>query len=197
MEAAARILEEAGRDGLNTNAIAARAGVSIGSLYQYFPNKEAILATLVRGKRTDLIVRMRAAVEMAQDLSPEDAVETVIDAGMMHHYTRPRLTLELEAMETQLAIGDETRALSAEMADLVLDTLRRVTPAAGPQEAADVIAICKGLISAASIPEGADGPALVRRCRWAVLGYLDRIDSRASARNSRTAATPSPTIQAE
>ena len=37
-EAAIRILEDEGLDALTTNHVAARAGVSIGTLYQYFPN---------------------------------------------------------------------------------------------------------------------------------------------------------------
>jgi AcrR family transcriptional regulator len=48
LEAAARILAEHGSGGLNTNSIASRAGVSIGSLYEYFPGKEAILVALAR-----------------------------------------------------------------------------------------------------------------------------------------------------
>ncbi|MCA3366430.1 MAG: helix-turn-helix transcriptional regulator, partial [Roseomonas sp.] len=48
LEAAARILEAEGLEAANTNAIAARAGVSIGSLYQYFPDKVAIFAELIR-----------------------------------------------------------------------------------------------------------------------------------------------------
>jgi AcrR family transcriptional regulator len=44
--AAQRVLEKRGVDGLTTNHIAEIAGVSIGSLYQYFPNKEAIVAAL-------------------------------------------------------------------------------------------------------------------------------------------------------
>ncbi|MFN0246720.1 MAG: TetR/AcrR family transcriptional regulator [Kofleriaceae bacterium] len=44
--AAQRVLEQHGVDGLTTNRIAEVAGVSIGSLYQYFPNKEAIVAAL-------------------------------------------------------------------------------------------------------------------------------------------------------
>jgi AcrR family transcriptional regulator len=39
-----KILAEDGPDGLNTNRIAEVAGVPIGSLYRYFPNKEALIA---------------------------------------------------------------------------------------------------------------------------------------------------------
>ncbi len=46
LEAAARILVEAGDSLFNTNAVAARAGVSVGSLYQYFPSKEALISEL-------------------------------------------------------------------------------------------------------------------------------------------------------
>ena len=47
LEASARILESHELHAFNTNAIAARAGVSIGSLYQYFPNKDGILLALI------------------------------------------------------------------------------------------------------------------------------------------------------
>ena len=46
--AARRLLVRGGREALSTNKVAERAGVSIGSLYQYFPDKEAILAELGR-----------------------------------------------------------------------------------------------------------------------------------------------------
>jgi AcrR family transcriptional regulator len=47
LEASARILESDGLRGFNTNSVAAKAGVSVGSLYQYFPNKDAILLALI------------------------------------------------------------------------------------------------------------------------------------------------------
>ena len=50
VEAAARILTKEGADALSTNRIAEVAGVSVGSLYQYFPNREAIVAALVERK---------------------------------------------------------------------------------------------------------------------------------------------------
>lgn len=48
VEAAARVFDEAGYLRATTNEIAAEAGVSIGSLYQYFPNKDAILVEIAR-----------------------------------------------------------------------------------------------------------------------------------------------------
>ena len=47
LEATARVLVREGFDGLTTNGVAQHAGVSIGSLYQYFPNKEALVAALI------------------------------------------------------------------------------------------------------------------------------------------------------
>lgn len=48
IQAATYILTKVGWEGLTTNAIAERAGVNIGSLYQFFPNKEAVIAELQR-----------------------------------------------------------------------------------------------------------------------------------------------------
>ena len=46
LQATARVLAEHGYAGTNTNLIAETAGVSVGSLYQYFPNKNALIAAL-------------------------------------------------------------------------------------------------------------------------------------------------------
>ncbi len=60
-EATARILEEGGEPALTTNAIAARAGVSVGTLYEYFADKQAILVAIAR--RENEKVRARLATE--------------------------------------------------------------------------------------------------------------------------------------
>ena len=66
VEAAAQILERRGPTAFNTNEVAERAGVSIGTLYQYFEDKHAILAAAARrelGEAPPLAGRQRALIE--------------------------------------------------------------------------------------------------------------------------------------
>ena len=53
-EAATQILEREGERAFNTNRLAERAGVSVGTIYQYFPNKEAILIAMARREQEGL-----------------------------------------------------------------------------------------------------------------------------------------------
>ena len=55
LEAAAQILQSDGEERLNTNRIAERAGFSIGTLYQYFADKEAIVAALAERERDKIL----------------------------------------------------------------------------------------------------------------------------------------------
>ena len=81
LEAAARILERGGPDALNTNSVAAMAGVSVGSLYQYFPGKEALLAELVRKWRALLVERIEAVRKDPPD-TLDALVQKLVDAAV-------------------------------------------------------------------------------------------------------------------
>lgn len=62
LEATARILRQHGIAALNTNRIAERAGVSVGTLYGYFPDKAAILVALARRIMADDRAALLAAI---------------------------------------------------------------------------------------------------------------------------------------
>ncbi|MCB4456070.1 TetR/AcrR family transcriptional regulator [Leisingera sp. McT4-56] len=190
VEAAARILETSGRKGLTTNAIADRAGVSIGSLYQYFPNKEAVLAAVLRSKRAELLGWMRDAAARCRDAPPEAALRELLAAGMRHQFERPRLAMEAEYAEQHLQLAPETAALAEEMAQIVLDTIRRFAPDAGPQEARDVVAIAKGMINAAAFAGEAGSAALVQRVERAIRGYLRETASNSAEIRAASSAAP-------
>lgn len=60
LEAATQVLEIAGEPGFNTNVIAERAGVGVGSIYRYFPDKQAILVALGRREKAQVSARIAA-----------------------------------------------------------------------------------------------------------------------------------------
>jgi AcrR family transcriptional regulator len=64
-QATAQIVDSEGEAALSTNKIAAKAGFSIGTLYQYFPTKEAILLAMVRRERERV---MQEAAEFLEDV---------------------------------------------------------------------------------------------------------------------------------
>ncbi len=65
LESAARILGERGWTATTTNAVAETAGVSIGSLYQYFPNKLALVEAVRRRHFDEVLAVLRAATDAA------------------------------------------------------------------------------------------------------------------------------------
>ncbi|WP_238884946.1 TetR/AcrR family transcriptional regulator [Mycobacterium sp. IDR2000157661] len=83
------------REGLKatTNRIAARAGVSIGSLYQYFPNKQALMRALAERHVHDASLRIDAVFKRLRDDEPsfEESVRTILEAIVDLHRDRPAL----------------------------------------------------------------------------------------------------------
>jgi AcrR family transcriptional regulator len=127
-EATARILERRGRKALNTNYIAARAGICIGTLYQYFPNKEAILISMARA----LIESDSAALTNALSSSPDEPNKEpyrVVIHTLITELEKRRETRRA-AIDTLIAegLGCE-QAISAEvLADIVAAKTDRLFP---------------------------------------------------------------------
>jgi len=91
LEACARVLIKHGFDGLTTNAVADAAGVSIGSLYQYFPNKEALVAALVERHIEDRKAATFAELARVALLPIHEAARAVIELTLNAHRVAPDL----------------------------------------------------------------------------------------------------------
>jgi AcrR family transcriptional regulator len=91
IEATARILILDGFDGASTNRIAQRAGVSVGSLYQYFPGKDALVAAVIDRHREELSQVTRGALAKASTQPIKQAVRTLVAAAIEAHRIDPRL----------------------------------------------------------------------------------------------------------
>ncbi len=125
-EASARILQRKGVAAFNTNAVAALAGVSVGTLYQYFPNKDAILIAMARkqlGKALEDVMSGLGSKRSAVDIEPARAavravlkafgerqrlrkvlIETLIARGMSEELSRP-VELVAQAIMGRLSDG--------------------------------------------------------------------------------------------
>jgi len=154
LEAATRLFAEGGLDQVNTNHIAELAGVSIGSLYQYFPSKEAILGELIDRHSEQTIAALAAKLaefdarpipavlrEIVQILLEADTIDVNLhrvfldklpDAGRIEQRSGEirRVTtavrqLLLERRGDELAIGDRDVA-----AVVLVHALEAVTNAA-------------------------------------------------------------------
>jgi AcrR family transcriptional regulator len=91
LEATARILIKEGFDKASTNRVAEVAGVSVGSLYQYFPGKDALVAALIVRHGED--IRRTIGDEMAEavKLPVADGVRRLIAAAIKSHRIDPKL----------------------------------------------------------------------------------------------------------
>lgn len=127
LEASARIFDEEGGAG-TTNRIAEVAGVSIGSLYQYFPDKAALLTALHERQVEEVATAtLRVLEEDAGRLAPE-TVPRMIDELLSIHHTRPNLQRLLHAESPHLAYSElDSRAKQA-LAGFLCDWLQGLAP---------------------------------------------------------------------
>lgn len=82
IRACAKLLASDCYNSLTTNSISERAGVSIGTLYEYFPNRESIVAALTASSCRRLVERMIRAAEEARGMSALEGVEHLLGAGI-------------------------------------------------------------------------------------------------------------------
>lgn len=91
LDAAAYILAERGLDGFTTNHIAERAGVNISSLYQYFPNKLAILEALQARHIAAPDINYAQGLEQLRDQPLEEVVRSLVDVALDMHAANPTI----------------------------------------------------------------------------------------------------------
>jgi len=91
VEATARVLVKEGFDKASTNRIAETAGVSIGSLYQYFPGKDALVAAVIDRHTEDLMQVVRDTLAEVIELPLERAVRRIVSVAVEAHRVDPKL----------------------------------------------------------------------------------------------------------
>jgi AcrR family transcriptional regulator len=91
VEATARILVREGFDRASTNRIGQEAGVSVGSLYQYYPSKEALVVAVIERHNRDLMTVVRCALAEVAAQPVEQGVRKLVAAAIEAHRVDPKL----------------------------------------------------------------------------------------------------------
>ena len=174
LEAAARILEERGLEGYNTNAVAERGGISVGSVYQYFPNKDALTLALIARFEDEILGAAQAAIAASEGKDLKTSLKLLIAGLLKVHDGRAQLNPILETEENRLRAASSGPAASLDLRKLVGTMLARHARELGPIDAAvidDLIVITRAMVDDALQKELSQAAAQ-RRILRAVEGYL-------------------------
>ena len=182
VQAATQVFADRGYAGATTNHIAERAGVSIGSLYQYFPNKEAILVSLAK-RHIEIAGNTLMGLVAGRNLYDTDLTELLrlfIKATLELHTGNPRLNYVIlseavwsaEAMEEVHELEDQFIGQLA----LTLDTHRQVSVKNSRHAAYILVHMIKDLAHEFVIhpPAGMSEEEFVEEMVELVGGYLGR-----------------------
>jgi AcrR family transcriptional regulator len=174
LDVAAQLFEEVGYDAATTNAIAARAGVSIGSLYQFFPNKQAIMEALVERYRAGMTALMTPETGTPVGVLLDRIIEGVAAFDRSHAGFRELFLTADVATAIHRELVGRVDALIAVYFPALDAEMRRQGAAAG-------VAIVKGMMKLSQPPDNLPLEVVLRETSLTLKAYLRTMLERAGA----------------
>jgi len=178
LRAAASVFARLGYHQATTNAIAKEAGVSPDTLYQFFPNKEAIANALAALYAREMAQAERE-IDSEGNLGFTEAIEKLLDLCISFNRKHP----EFHALVTDAPLSTDAReekeALGQAFVDFVADRLRRQRPTLTRSDAAHhgsvALMIFRGILDELTTASPGNRRRLRKAMRNAILRYLDPI----------------------
>ena len=179
LEAAARVFVEDGLEGATTNRIAVVAGVSVGSLYQYFPNKESLVQALLVSHVADAEARRPRALRGPELLTLRERLRIAIGWHLEVHAADPALHEMLTNAAPRLLGADVLREFKSTYHRVMRAVLEPYAAELRPRNldlAAFVVAECMEALTHGAVlhhPELLDRAELVDEMTELLAGYLE------------------------
>jgi len=179
LRAAAHILREEGYEACSTNRVALKAGVSIGSLYQYFPSKEALVMALAERHSEQAYGLLLRTAQEVKDAPLKDAVRGFIEAMGELHKMDPALHRVLTEQTTKIGGYEAVKRLTMASATFVRGYLESLGPSVRKMDldvatflmVTTVEAVTH--VAAMETKHGPTDPKLVDELTHLVLRYLE------------------------
>jgi AcrR family transcriptional regulator len=189
--AAAQVLIEQGYEGATTIRMAERAGVSIGSLYQYFPNKESLIAVLIERHADQIVAIMEEALNDPESATLEDGLRAIIRAGTTAHHLDPKLHKILNEQVPRAGrlakAMDTSRQITRVLERFLRAHASEMRPGRDPAVAAIVIETALEALAHKAVIERRDllADGLIEREIFSLIaGYVSRPDGKRRRRRS-------------
>jgi AcrR family transcriptional regulator len=178
LRAAAAVFGRRGYHETTTNAIAAEAGVSPATLYQFFPNKESIASALA-SKYAREMAEAERAIDAKGVLSFTQAIQELLDVCISFNRRHPEFhTLVVDAPLSAVA-REEKQTLGLAFVDFVASRLRREVRALSRAEAVHhgrvALMIFRGILEALTTAPRSARPRLEQAMRDAIFRYLEPV----------------------
>ncbi|GLW12078.1 TetR family transcriptional regulator [Microtetraspora sp. NBRC 13810] len=189
LDAAEAEIAETGYANTTTNAVAARAGVSPGSLYQFFRNKDEILAGLVgRYEEEQRLFWQRNLTEESAHEPMPDLVDRLVDAMVAFKSSRPAFWALFHGSATSDRLAEVARDLHEAVAHRVAEVFGLRAPHLGPDRchtlARMAVATVRAVMPMVVTAKPEDAPALIGELKTMLNGYLaPALDGTAQPRN--------------
>ena len=151
LDTAAELLVEGGIEGVNTNALAERAGISVGSVYQYFSNKEAILNGL--GARYLEELEQNSIAVLNQDFSDmtiADMVHRIVDPTIDFERKHPAFGSLVSGLQDGGSLTASTKRVDTSILETIQSLVTRIRPDMPDDDARRVASVTKALYKSMS-----------------------------------------------
>lgn len=177
LDAATEVLVEQGFDGVTTNLIAQRAEVSIGSVYQFFPNKFSILYALALRHLDRIAEVRRVAVSPENPISTwEEGIDRVIDALAGYWVSQKALPILWQgirnAPDLLEAVGKSQEKAGEENMELLNYVLPHVDPLRRRLIAQVMVRLSETLLSLSITDAAEQGPYVVEELKLLMKAYI-------------------------
>ncbi|GAB3490822.1 TetR/AcrR family transcriptional regulator [Amycolatopsis cihanbeyliensis] len=175
LDASAELIEEMGYEALTTTLIAKRAGVAVGSLYQFFPDKRAVVQALTQRNLERFMAAVSERLDGVDHQHWWDIVDSLLDIYLQMHREVPGFSkvhfgdvvdqrLLDDRRDNNRVIADSLTGLLAARLDLPTESI--ALPIATAVETAD------GLLNLAFRRQPDGDPEVVAETKYLLKGYL-------------------------
>jgi AcrR family transcriptional regulator len=165
-EATIQVLLAHGGDRLTTTRVAERAGVSVGTLYQYYPNKGSLLFAVVEGHMEKMTMAVEAACEQAHHKPLSEMIKNVVEAFIDAKMKRPDISVALYQIMPNVGGSALVKKTRLRMRKALMAMLQTATDMKSEPDGFVVDMMCAAMAGAlrAALEEGGS-PSMVRKLR--------------------------------